>query len=142
MNNKIIISATLALIAGAGIGFFGGSYYQKTKTPTFIRQFNGQGFVRGANTNGRGGFRPTAGQIISKDDKSITVKLMDGSSKIVILSGTTEINKAASGSASDLTVGQAVAVFGTENSDGSVTAQSIQLNPLQFRGGQNITPTP
>jgi hypothetical protein len=38
----------------------------------------------GAAGGGRGmGFRPVAGEIIKADDTSITVKLQDGSSKIV-----------------------------------------------------------
>lgn len=63
------------------------------------------------------------------DDKSITVKLQDGSSKIVLLSNTTAYNKSATGAKSDLKTGEKVAVFGTENSDGSVTARDVQLNP-------------
>jgi hypothetical protein len=73
------------------------------------------------------------GEIIAADEKSITVKLQDGSSKIVLLSDKTEINKTASTTKEDLKVGEKVAAFGTENSDGSVTAQSVQLNP-RFRG--------
>jgi len=76
------------------------------------------------------GFQPVNGEIISSDDKSITVKLTDGGSKIVILSDNTEINQAANATKDDLKAGEKVAVFGQENSDGSVTAQSIQLNPV------------
>lgn len=148
MNNKIIISAAIALVIGAGAGFFGGMYYQKSKAPTFTRQFGANGAAGGTRGGGgarggaAGGFRPATGQIISKDDKSITVKLMDGSSKIVLLSPSTVINKADAATATDLTIGQTVAVFGQTNSDGSVTAQNVQLNPMMFRGGQNPTPTP
>lgn len=139
--NKIIIFSAIALVIGAGAGFFGGMYYQKSKNPVFNRQFgNGQG--RGNDTFVRGGFRPTSGQILSVDDKTMTVKLLDGSSKIVLLNDKTTLNKADAATISDLKVGDTVAVFGQENSDGSVTAQNVQLNPIMFRGGQNPTPTP
>jgi hypothetical protein len=77
------------------------------------------------------------------DDKSITVKLQDGSTKIVILSDTTSFSTSSTGSKSDLKTGDTVAAFGTPNSDGSVTAQNVQINPM-FRGigGQNGSPTP
>ena len=51
----------------------------------------------------------------------------------MLIGESTSINKSAEGSKNDLIVGENVAVFGTNNSDGSVTAQNIQLNP-EFRG--------
>ena len=73
-------------------------------------------------------------------DDSVTVKLMDGTSKIVLFSDKTEINKAQQAQTADLKVGEKVMVMGQENSDGSVTAQNIQLNPV-FRGQMEISPT-
>ena len=90
---------------------------------------------------GRNG-NAVVGEILSKDDTSITVKLTDGSSKIVVLSSNTVINKAAIATKNDLTTGERVAVFGTVNSDGSVTAQDIQLNPQMRFGGQRPTGQP
>jgi hypothetical protein len=146
MKTSLIITVVFALVAAAA-GFFGGMQYQKSKAPTFSGRFGngqfgpGQGFVRGNGTgNGqnRGGFRPVSGEISAVDDKSITVKLPDGSSKIVILSEKTEINKADTVGTDELKSGVQVAVFGTENSDGSVTATNIQLNPRPF--GPSPTP--
>ena len=127
-----------ALLAGGG-GFFAGMKYQQQINPAG-RFGNFQG-VRMGNVGQRAqGFRPVNGEIISSDDKSITVELPDGSSKIVFLTGTTSFNKSAEGSKSDLKTGEKVAVFGTENSDGSVTAQNVQLNP-QLRGFMGSTPS-
>ena len=115
-----------------GVAFFGGIQYQKSQRSAGRGQFEG-GQGQFGNRNGQN--RPVTGSIISADDKSITVKLMDGSSKIVILSTTTAINREASGSASDLKTGEKVLVIGKENSDGSITAQNIQLGQM-FRGIQ------
>lgn len=135
----------VAVLVGAG-AFFGGMKYQQGKRPNFARQFGnmpGQAGQAGRTGGNRTGFRPVNGEIISSDDKSITVKLQDGSSKIVLFSDKTEINKASSGAKEDLKTGEKVMVVGTENSDGSVTAQSIQLNPInQFRMGITGTPMP
>lgn len=122
-------------MVGAG-AFFAGMKYQQSKQPAFSRQFAGQQGARtgqGQVQGNRQGLRPVNGEIISKDDKSITVKLQDGSSKIVLISDKTSINKATEATIDDLKSGEKVAVFGQENSDGSVTAQNIQLNPT-FRG--------
>lgn len=134
MNKTYIVAIVIALVVGVG-GFFAGMKYQQSKL-TAARFGNVQGARNGANRNG---FRPVDGDIISTGDNSITVKLADGSSKIIILSGTTQINKAETAAKSDLTVGQKVAVFGTTNSDGSVTAQNIQLNPI-IRTAPSPTP--
>lgn len=130
------------LIAFAGGGFYAGMKYQQSQRGQFFRQLNGSQGSQNNQARGRMGFRPVIGEVISKDDKSITVKLQDGGSKIVLFSDSTSVNKASEGSKDDLKAGEQVAVFGTDNSDGSVTAQNIQLNPQaqrmfnQHSGGQ------
>ncbi len=118
-NTKLIaILAILLVLIGTG-AFFAGIKYQESKRPV------------GRQSQRAQGLRPVNGEIISSDDlKNITVKLPDGSSKIVLLTDSTSINKSDKATKEDLKVGEKVAVFGTENSDGSVTAQNVQLNPI------------
>lgn len=130
MKNNLVVITIIVIFVGAG-AFFAGTKYQQNKQAAFFRQGGqqartGQGQLQG----NRQGFRPVNGEIIASDDKSITVKLTDGSSKIVLISDKTAINKASTASKEDLKTGEKVAVFGTENTDGSVTAQNIQLNPV------------
>lgn len=146
-QHSIAVILLVAVITGAG-GFFAGTRYQQSKQPEgLVRMQNGQGrAVMLGNGNGgrmgnRNGFRPVSGQIIKQDGTSVTVKLNDGSSKIILLGESTGINKAESGSKTDLTVGTQVAVFGTENADGSVTAQNIQINPIFKESNPSPKPT-
>lgn len=134
MNNKIL--AVVGIIIIAGISFFAGTQYQKSKTTS---SFQGQGGQRG-NFMQRSGqnFRPVKGEIISKDGNSITVKLADGGSKIIIVSGKTVYSKSSNGSKEDLKTGDKVMAIGSENSNGSITAQDIQINPVnRFGQGRN-----
>lgn len=133
MLNKNLLTVIVAVIVFSGASFFAGTKYQQSKTPSF-GNFNRNGQVMGRNTNdvaGRGNRSggQILGDIISQDNTSITVKLTDGSSKIILVSGSTSINQATTATISDLKVGTKVAVFGATNSDGSVTAQNIQINP-------------
>jgi len=143
--NKQIITIIIAIAVGA-LSFFGGMKYQESKSvnnrfganlQNMRGQQNGQ---TGQSQTRRGGFRPVMGEIINQDENSITVKLVDGSSKIVLLSEKTTYNKAETATKTDLKKGERVNVFGTENTDGSVTAQNIQLNPLS--NGMERKPIP
>ena len=139
MKNNIATVAILALIVGGGAGFFGGMQYQKNQRPSFgqfsgARGGSGPARLRGRNGNG------AAGTILNVDNNSITVKLVDGSSKIVLLTTTTAIDKAATAAASDLTVGERVSAFGTTNTDGSITATNVQINPVMRGPSGPVTP--
>ena len=130
MNKKIIIVGVIII----GIAFYGGMIYGKSTVPSrgqFANtQFAGnQNGARGINTrNGvNGGF--ASGQIISKDATGVTIKMQDGSTKIVLIATSTQVMKLSSGTANDLTTGTNVTITGTSNSDGSVTAQSVQIRP-------------
>ena len=133
MNKSIVIIIAVTLIVGAG-AFYGGMKYAENKATAGrqqrTQQFSGNagaGFSGGTGGGQRGGGGFISGEILSKDDKSVTVKLQDGGSKIVFLSDSTKITKSTDGALSDLEVGKNVSVNGTANSDGSITAQTIQL---------------
>ena len=74
-----------------------------------------------------GGF--TTGTVLSKDTTSLTIKGRDGGSKVVFFSDKTSVTKSVEGTVADLSIGNDVAVTGTLNTDGSVTAQSVQIRP-------------
>lgn len=130
MKSNQIAGILVGLIVVAGIAFFGGMQYQKmSRGNQFMGQngqFRGAGLAQG---NRQMTSRPVNGEIISSDDKSITVKLQDGSTKIILLNDQSTISEATSSSKQSLTTGKKVVVFGNTNQDGSVTAQNIQLNP-------------
>lgn len=130
MKNQLLLTIILCVVIGAG-AFYAGMKYQQSQRSSFAGQFGvRRGTANGFGTGGNGGNRPVYGDIVSSDDTSITVKAQDGSSKIVLVTGTTSINKASAGTKADLTTGQTVAVYGITNSDGSLTAQNIQINPI------------
>ena len=135
-KNKYLI-AVIAVIVG-GAGFFAGTKYQQIKPNEFsgnlpenFEQMRGQ--MGQHRTNGSSGLTTVRGEIISMDNSSVTVKLDDDSSKIVILADSTEINKTEKGSTVDLTEGIRVMIMGETNPDGSVTASNIQIGIEMFR---------
>lgn len=140
-NKNLIIGVIIILVIGAA-GFFTGMQYQKSKVPSFRGEqdsFRGQFRQAGdhQSQSGQDGFRgrfagqgrPISGEIIAKDNQSITVKIQEGGSKIIFISGETLVRKTDQGSLDDLTEGTQVVIFGSENDDGSITAENIQLNP-------------
>lgn len=130
MKNPFLIAVILVMIVGAG-AFYGGMKYQQSKMPGLPENF--QRLREQAGQRAAQGLRPVNGTIISQDEESITIKLPDDSSKIILLTENSTINKTEEGSMEDLPEGIEVMVFGQENSDGSITAQNIQIGTGMFR---------
>lgn len=137
MNKNISLAVVTAFVVGIA-GFLGGMYYQKSQPSTQLQYVQTGGQGRFGARGGRFG-QATVGQIVSLDSNSITVKLQDGSTKIINLTKSTRIVKTQTAGTTDLSNGTTVAVFGATNSDGSVTAQNVQINPMRMQQG---SPTP
>lgn len=144
MKNIIIVAVVIvAALAGS---FYGGMIFEQNSKKADFGQFgqnrqmgaNADSAARGMRANNSGGF--TTGEIISKDDKSVTIKLNNGGSKIIFFSPSVQILKSSLGSTDDLINGEIIIATGNANSDGSVSAQTIQVRPpmpVNQQGQQN-----
>ncbi len=138
-NNTVIIIAIISLALGFGGGYLFKNCQVGKIRPNFgsqlpDRQGNGQGLQNVQRPqNGQGpqtGFGGMVmGEIVSQDESSITVKIQDGSTKMVVLGDSTTYSKTQSIEKAELSMGNQVRIFGSANSDGSITAQNVQLNP-------------
>lgn len=134
---NVLIAVIITVIVVGGGSFYGGMKYGQSKAAAAQTQ-QLAARQQGAGANGAFGARRNGGatgsfvngSILSKDDKSVTIQLQGGGSKIVLLSGSTTIGKSTDGTVADLEVGKTVTITGSANSDGSMTAQSIQIRPV------------
>jgi len=135
-KNILIIIAVIAILIVGGGAFYGGMIYGKSQSATASTALRTAFASRTGRDGGGGGF--ISGSIIAEDNSSITIKLPNnGGSKIIFYSPTTQIGKMTSRTSSDLTNGTNISVTGTTNSDGTVTAQSIQIRPaMPYSAGQ------
>jgi len=155
-SKKLITTIAVVVIVGAG-AFFGGTVYEKDKLSSqgmlqsAAQSANGGQRGQGGQGGGPGGARMmgqggpggnngagdfAAGQIISKDDKSITIKTRNGGSQIVYFSDSTSIGKSTEGSSADLSNGEQVTANGKNNTDGSLAASNIQIRPADQQAPQ------
>ena len=129
MNNKtkkILSIVAMAIIIGGGCFFIG--YKVGKGGNSFAKNgmdFPGGNMQRGDGMTKNGGM--ASGEIIAKDDTSVTIKLNNGGSKIVFYSETTDVSKTIEGAAADLEVGKTIMASGITNTDGRITAKTIQL---------------
>jgi len=141
---KVLPIIVIRIITVGAASFYGGMKYSQSQVASWgaggarfsnltpeERQTRFQGMenssVIGQRGGSAGGF--LRGEILSKDDKSLTVKLSDGGSRIVFFSGSTAITKSASSSADELKIGEEVMVSGSQNADGSFNASAIFASP-------------
>jgi hypothetical protein len=148
---KIVLGAILVLVI-AGASFYGGVVFGKNQTTAsaasvpmnFPEGFQppesaaapGDG-TRPFGGRGQGGAAGdfaapdgmTFGAIESIDGNTLTVTTQAGGTVTVQVTDTTLIEKNASVQVADLAAGDTVIVSGSDNSDGSVTARSVQVAP-------------
>lgn len=144
-NQKIVIACVITAVLAGGVGYVGGVKMSPLKRSVMFNSRSGQtmnlrnnnqnnqngnGITNAPNMMGRGG--AITGEVIAKDNKSLTIKMSDGSSKIVIISDKTNYRMASESSLDKIEVGTKVATFGDSNSDGSTTATSIEINPAMM----------
>lgn len=135
MKTNYMVTLVVAVIVGA-VSFFGGMQYQKTKNPSRVGQMvqlNRNSETERRNPGVAGG--RVTGEILSTDTNTITVKLADGGSKVIIISDKTTVNKSTDATRDDLKTGVTIAVFGAGNSDGSLSAANIQIDPTALNIG-------
>jgi len=132
MNKTIVGITIIALVIGIGVGYLGAN----TLRPTVTQNTRGN-FVAGANGGNFGSMRGAAGAaggllsgtVAKQDAGSLTLNTRDGSSHVVLITPATTVQKSVGGSLSDVVVGNTIIVTGSTNSDGSISASSIQLRP-------------
>ena len=144
MNKKstqVIIAIIVAVVFSIGGFEYGKSSAASSAGATASTRSGSFAGATGARSfAGRGGAGGgfVGGTIVAVDPTSISIALPNSTSTsattgstVVLYSTGTSILKSVVGSAADLQVGNSVTVSGTTNSDGSMSATSIQIRPTQ-----------
>jgi hypothetical protein len=144
-KSQTMLGLVLAIIL-IGASFFAGTKYAESRSPAGNRFVAGQqgGAGRGAfGAGGAGGqtgaagrnlFRGaggnmTAGEVSKIENGILTLKTPDGGSKLIVMSSSTKVMQMSEINLDALKTSTPVMIMGTANSDGSVTAASIQIRP-------------
>ncbi|MEI7690848.1 MAG: DUF5666 domain-containing protein [bacterium] len=130
----LIIAGMIIVIFSS---FFGGMYYGKSNASqagdkTFQNSKNN--FQRNGNMpTGPGRMqvdRPVIGEVTTISGKMITINSQNDGSKTVSMADNTNItNNGADATLGDIKVGDTLMVTGQVNTDGSVKAQMVRINP-------------
>lgn len=144
MNRTVrIILGIVVLLLVAGVSFYGGTVYGKNQEQAALAarrqgalagagangQFPGQG-QSGANARAGGQGGMLFGQIENIGDDTLVVKDNNGKQTQVKVTDTTLIEKQASVKLADLAEGETVMVSGSQGTDGTITARSVQVAPM------------
>lgn len=136
-NRKALIIGVVSLVIGIVLGYFiGGMLSGKNASQNAGNNFGSRaqgGFSQMTGKNGTQSNRQfgggVSGEIISLSENNMVIKSRDGGSRIVLLSGSSEVSKNVFGSTTDLVVGNQVMITGAANPDGSINASMIQIRP-------------
>jgi hypothetical protein len=143
-SNKTIIGAVVVGVLVVGLSFFGGMLTQKAlnRNSSSVAAAGGGtgGYGGGFGGSGGGGYGHGGGgvfgtvQSISGTTMTVSNQRTGGTSTVSLASSPTVTDAGSSSSVSAIQTGDTVIVRGTAASNGTVTAQSVILNP-SFGGG-------
>jgi len=151
MNKQGWIAVVIAAVLfGAGGFYIGTSHAAQTPTAGVTRAFavggGGRAAFAGSGFQGAGG--ATFGTVIQIGNGSFTIQLPTSTSssattgtKLVLVDNSMQVTQMENVPTSNLQVGQTVIVSGNSNSDGSVTASSVQIVPAGARRPGSTTAT-
>jgi len=134
---KIIIKKTipillLIILAVAGGSFYAGMKYGQGKSAFGSNMQNISSQQREQFLQARSARRMGAnflfGEVIAKDEQTITIKTPDGSSRIVVFSLSTKVLQTTEGSIKDIEIGKQIMVNASQNPDSTYSAKTIQIS--------------
>lgn len=142
-EQKSTIVAIILIIIVAVIAFWGGIAFQRVHSnraysvmPGSMNGF-GQGRFMGrpmmgfGTRSGQAGFARGAvnGTVTNISGNQVTVKLPNGITRTVNLSSTTQYLQTSTASQNSLSLGQNVTIMGQGSQNGSLSAQTVTINP-------------
>jgi len=127
MDKKITNLIIVGVVAGI-LGFVIGMQFGKTQGRT-AGNFNGNAQQRMMQRRTGDNASFLVGEVLSKDDKSITIKNKDGGNKIIFFSPSTSIGKFGTTTIDQIVIGQTINARGQTNADGSIISTMIQIMP-------------
>jgi hypothetical protein len=139
------VTATLFAVVLVALGFTGGVLVQKssgaTATPTATGarpSFAGGGGPRGGQAGS--GAQPTAGEVTSKDGRTLYVKGADGTTVKVRVNANGKVTRTATASVKAIHPGDTVVVEGAKSANGTVNATSVTATAsgVQSGGGRGF----
>ena len=125
--SKKKIYSIVAIIILCSVSFYAGNKHGQSKLVS-MNQANGSfqnGMGGGPNRRNFGGGNVN-GEVFSKDDTSITVKMRDGSTRIVLYSPSTQVFKSSTSTTADVTTGETVSIMGPPAAVFSEQKRSVQ----------------
>ncbi len=127
-----IVWLVIAIVALGGGFFWGKESGAASRASGFAGAYSSSTRRTAGGATGGG---LVTGQIVTMGNSSITLQLANGNSEVVFYSTSTPVSEPTMVSVNTLKVGTTIMVGGASNSDGSLTAQTIQVRPAGATNG-------
>jgi hypothetical protein len=129
------VTATLAAVLIAALGFIGGVQVQKSSAGSATGSPRAAGFARGFTPGGSGASDATIGTVANVNGKTLYVTDSSGATIRVKTTGSSKIARTAVAKVGAVHPGDTVIVQGAKSSSGTVKATSITATAKNATGG-------